>query len=97
MPVEGLPKCDYCILVSKADERPRVGLWPLTLRDPLPRIPIPLLPDDAPAELDLQSLLHRLYDAGGYEDYIYSGRPEPALPADDQAWAEEVIAKTVRP
>ncbi len=92
MPVEGLPRCDYCVLVSKADERPRVGLWPLMLRDPLPTIPIPLLPGDAPAELDLQALLHRLYDAGGYEDYIYSGRPEPPLSTIDQAWANEILA-----
>jgi hypothetical protein len=96
MPVEGLPNCDYCVLVSKSDERPRVGLWPLMLRDPLPKIPIPLLPGDAPAELDLQSLLHRLYDAGGYEDYIYSGRPEPPLSAADQTWADEIVGNIAK-
>jgi len=96
MPVEGLPKCDYCVLVSRAEERPNVGLWPLTVRDPLPVVPIPLLPEDAPAQLDLQALLHRLYDAGGYEDYIYSGSPHPPLEAADQAWAKELVARLIR-
>lgn len=93
MPVAGLPKCDYCVLVSRAAERPHVGLWPIKLREKLPTIPIPLLPEDAPAQLDLQALLERLYDAGGYEDYIYSGTPEPPLDPADQAWADEVIGR----
>jgi hypothetical protein len=91
MPVEGLPACDYCVQVSRVEERPRVGLWPLMLRDPLPAIPIPLLAPDPDAMLDLQSLLHRLYDAGGYEDYIYDGTPHPSLVASDAAWARQVL------
>jgi hypothetical protein len=96
MPVEGLPVCDYCVMVSPAEDRPQVGLWPLILREALPTIPIPLLGGDRPAELDLQALLHRLYDAGGYEDYIYSGSPEPPLSAADQVWADDLIAGVAR-
>lgn len=91
MPVEGLPTCDYCVQVSRVEERPRVGLWPIMLRDPLPMIPIPLLSPDPDATLDLQALLHRLYDAGGYEDYIYSGTPHPLLRAADAEWARNVL------
>ena len=43
MPVEGLPACDCYVQVSRVEERPSVGLWPIMLRDPLPTIPIPLL------------------------------------------------------
>ena len=32
LPVEGLPDCAYCVLVSRSDDRPRVGLWPIGLR-----------------------------------------------------------------
>jgi hypothetical protein len=56
-------------------------------------IPVPLLADDPNAQLDLQSLLHRMYDAGGYEDYIYSGSPQPPLSATDQQWADEILAR----
>jgi Protein of unknown function (DUF4058) len=96
MPVEGLPACDYCVLVSQAQDRPNVGLWPILLRDPLPTIPIPLLPQDAPAQLDLQTLLHRLYDAGGYEDYIYLGFPQPPLSSEDQTWADQLISNAAK-
>jgi hypothetical protein len=92
MPVEGLPECDYCVQVSRADERPRVGLWPIMLRDKLPTIPVPLLAEDPDAQLDLQALLHRMYDAGGYEDYIYSGSPQPPLSPPDQSWATQIRA-----
>jgi hypothetical protein len=93
MPIDGLPACDYCVQVSRAEERPRVGLWPIQLRDPLPTIPIPLLPPDPDARLDLQALLHRLYDAGGYEDYIYTGLPQPALSPGDDQWARQIAER----
>jgi hypothetical protein len=64
----------------------------LGLRDPLPRIPVPLLDDDPDAELDLQELLHRLYDAGGYADFIYDSEPDPQLAPEDAAWARGLIA-----
>jgi hypothetical protein len=93
LPLEDLPDCDYYALVSRAEERPRVGIWPLRLRDPLPLIPVPLRPSDPDARLDLQQLLHQVYDAAGYEDYIYTGTPQPLLHPADAAWARELIPK----
>jgi len=29
LPVDELPECNYCVLVSRYEERPRVGIWPL--------------------------------------------------------------------
>ena len=52
LPLTGLPPCDYYALVSRPDEWPDAGLWPLALRDPLATIPIPLRPADADARLD---------------------------------------------
>lgn len=91
LPLEDLPDCDYCILVSRAEERPRVGIWPSRLRERLPVIPIPLRAPDADARLDLQETLNRLYDAAGYEDYIYTGTPQPPLHPDDAAWARQFL------
>lgn len=91
LPVEDLPPCDYYALVSRAEERPQVGIWPLGLHDPLPRIPIPLRAPDPDSELDLQQALHRAYDAGGYRAYIYAGAPTPPLPEVDTAWADELL------
>jgi hypothetical protein len=92
MPWQGMPECDYCVVVSRAGRWPRAGLWPIRLRERLPEIPIPLRPEEADARLDLQQLLHRVYDAAGYCYYIYTGQPEPALSAEDAAWASQLVA-----
>jgi hypothetical protein len=89
MPLDDLPDCDYCVAVSRAEERPRVGVWPLRLR--LPVIPVPLRAPDPDVSLDLQELLHRVYDGAGYANYIYSGTPHPRLHPDDAAWAQQFL------
>jgi hypothetical protein len=84
-------ECDYCIVVSRAEERPDVGVWPLRLRDRLPIVPVPLRSPDGDARLDLQALLHRVYDAAGYRHYLYQFQPKPPLSPADAKWASEVI------
>jgi hypothetical protein len=84
----------YSALVSRVDDRPRAGFWPIGLRERLPIIPIPLRAPDADARLDLQEVLNHVYDTSGYEDYIYSGSPEPLLEAADRAWAESLIPRS---
>jgi hypothetical protein len=91
LPLQNLPKCDYYAIVSRAEERPRVGLWPLRLRDRLPVIPIPLRSHEPEARLDLQEVLHLVYDAAAYEDYIYKGEPEPRLRPADAKWARQFV------
>ncbi len=95
LPMQNLPPCDYYALVSRYADRPDAGIWPLHLREPLPLIPIPLRAPHADAQLDLQQLLHRLYDAAGYEDYLYTGEPEPPLTAEDAAWARSLLPPRV--
>jgi hypothetical protein len=91
LPAEELPACDYCVVVSRAEERPHVEVWPISLRQPLPEVPVPLRVSDPDARIDLQALLHRLYDAAGYESYIYTGAPQPPLPPEDAAWAAQFL------
>jgi len=85
-------ECDYCIVVSRAEERPDVDVWPLRLRDPLPTVPVPLRSPDGDARLDLQALVHRVYDAAGYRHYLYQFQPKPALSDVDAEWAAEIVA-----
>ncbi|WP_337177091.1 DUF4058 family protein [Paludisphaera sp.] len=87
MPDQARPDCDYSVLVSRPDDRPDAGFWPLALADRLPTIPIPLRPPRADAALDLQALLDRVYDEAGYEFYIYDGPPQPPLEGEEAAWA----------
>jgi hypothetical protein len=96
MPVENLPQCDYVVMVSRSYEHLRVGLWPVRLKERLPEIPIPLRDSDPDASVDLQPLIHSIYDGAGYEDYIYRGTPSPPLHPEDARWAEEIIAAQTR-
>lgn len=91
MPWLNMPACDYCVVVSRHEQRPKAGIWPIRLRDRLPEIPIPLRRGDADARLDLQIVLDRIYDAAGYAYYIYSGPPEPQLAPADAAWVKEFL------
>ena len=91
LPIEGLPQCDYYVMVSRADERPEVKIWPFLLRDPIPVVPIPLRPSDSDVTLNIQQALHEVYRVAGYGLYMYSGRPQPALTPEQAKWAAEFI------
>jgi hypothetical protein len=92
MPWLNLPPCAYCVVVSRWYRRPRAGAWPIDLRDRLPVIPVPLKQGEADATLDLQQVLHRIYDVAGYAYYIYTNELEPALSAEDAVWARGLLA-----
>jgi Protein of unknown function (DUF4058) len=91
MPAEDRPSCTYSVMVSRVEDRPIAGFWPVGLREGLPVIPVPLRPPHADARLDLQSLLDRIHDAAGYRYYIYEGAPTSPLAPDDLAWARGLI------
>lgn len=93
MPAEDLPDCDYYVLVRRAEQLRLAGVWPLRLRDPLPLIPVPLQAPDPDARLNLQSLLHLVYDRAGYRYRIYNTPPRPPLHPEDAKWAEAVVAE----
>lgn len=91
-----LPPCDYYALVSRSEDRPRVGFWPIGLRDPLPNLPIPRAEPDPPVHLDLKAVLDRTYDLADYGKYIYEESPEPSLSAEDEAWARAIVLEASR-
>jgi Protein of unknown function (DUF4058) len=93
MPLENRRACDYSVLVSRAEDRPRAGFWPIRLRQRLPVIPVPLQPKDPDARIDLQEVLHHVYDAAGYADFIYAVRPDPQLSAKDATWARAFVPR----
>jgi hypothetical protein len=86
-----LRPCDYYVLVSRYQQRPKLDFWPLGLRGRLPVVPIPLLAPDPDVSLDLQAVLDHTYDAADYGKYIYQEQPEPPLSAEEEAWAREFV------
>jgi hypothetical protein len=91
MPGENAPISDYSVMVSMVEERPRGAYWPIALKDPLPPIPIPLRKPVPVAWLDLQAILHFVYDRAYYKDHVYEGSPKPPLGPDEAAWAQSLI------
>ncbi|MBI3822683.1 MAG: DUF4058 family protein [Planctomycetes bacterium] len=92
MPVEKPADCDYAVMVIRVEDRPKLNYWPLRLLDPLPLIPIPLRPPQGLVMLDIQAVLHGVYDRAGYGDYIYKDTPSPPLRPEDAAWAAALLA-----
>jgi hypothetical protein len=94
-PIKHLPACDYYVMVARPQDWPRVGLWPIMLRDELPRIPVPLKPSDGDVEIELQPIVDGIYDRAGYEDYVYTTSLEPPIGPADLAWVNERVAAIV--
>jgi hypothetical protein len=89
---QALPSVPYFVFVSRVAKRPILDIWPVTLDEPLPTIPVPLLADDADSFLDLQQAFTAVYDLIGYDLVIdYRRAPENPLPPEATAWAEERI------
>lgn len=83
---------DYLVCRHRADTGRRFDCWPFSLRDPLPLIGIPLLPDHPDLPLDLQTLFERAYDAGPYlRDNLYVAEPDLPLSPSDAAWADALL------
>ena len=82
---------DYRILVSASRSRPRAVLYPFHVRDPIPTVPLPLLPGDDPPPMDLGAILHAMVERARFDLRLrYDRPPTPPLRDEDAAWARGV-------
>ena len=85
-----LPPAPYFVLLSRAESRPVTDVWPIELSQPLPVVPVPLLPGDADVELDLRAALAAVYDRFSYDLAVdYTQPPEPPLKPAEETWARD--------
>jgi len=90
LPISGKERGDYRILVAQAEQRPTADLYRFDVLNPIPAVPIPLLPQDGSPILDLQSVLNRVYQKGRYHLAIdYSQPAIPPLPKAVQDWLRQ--------
>jgi hypothetical protein len=95
-PAERVAPSDYRVCIHRAGAR-GFHLLRFGLRDPLPNVGIPLRADDEDVVLHLGDVFTRCYDTGAYQYLVDYGRdPEPPLPADDAAWARDLLAADAR-
>jgi len=97
VPMQSLPdshRTPYHVCIHRAWGGNEFEVYRIPLRERLPVIPIPLRPTDRDVRLDLQALVDQAYRLGRYDDLDYSRRPEPALEAEDAAWATGVLGRS---
>jgi hypothetical protein len=82
----------YRISVVRATRRDVAEVYPVSLREPLPTIRIPLRSDDPDVTLQLQPLVEMAYVNGRYdEDIDYKNEPDPPLTGPDAKWADQLL------
>src|SRR5205809_3654793 len=89
-----LPRGDYYALVARAERRPDCEVYAWTVRDPLPRIPIPLLAPDPDVVLDLGAVFATAYERGRYAGSIdYTAPLAIVKKPEDRPWAEGIARR----
>lgn len=87
------PERDYYVMVCRASEFPRAGIWALSVRDPLPTIPVPLDLGIAEPQLSLKDCFNNAFEDGRHAVEIDYAQPAiPPMKEPDAAWACEVLA-----
>ncbi len=82
----------YRVLIRRGEQGEHAYLYAFTVRDPIPRFPLPLQPGDAEPALDLKPLLDQVYDEASYDLRVdYSAPPTPPLAEADASWSAAVL------
>ncbi|HYE21637.1 MAG TPA: DUF4058 family protein [Tepidisphaeraceae bacterium] len=82
---------EYRVVGWRVHPRRRVELYPLGIRDRLPRIPVPLREGDPDTVLDLQAAVDEVYRGGRYDRTDYRRPCEPPLGAELSDWANGLL------
>ncbi len=96
MPLRRKPvRSDYRILISRGATRPKAKLATFNVRQPIPSIPIPLLPEDGEPDLDLGAVFHALYDRARFDLRLNYAKPAvPPLNKGVVDWARSIVEST---
>lgn len=95
LPMAGpLPPGDFYAIVSRANRRPRCEVYPWTLRDKLPAIPIPLKHGDADAVVPLQEVFDTVYQRARYDLSVkYDSPLDPPLSDVELQWVKQLTGR----
>lgn len=97
MPMRGAPRNSaYRILISRASQRPRAQLLLFGIRQPIPAFQLPLQRGDDEPVVELNQMVHLLYDRAGYDLRIDYTRdpPLPEVAGDDAVWLDTYLKAT---
>jgi hypothetical protein len=85
----------YLVCLSDANRQGACSVWPINLRQTLPRVRVPLGGDDPPVIIALQPLMEHAFAMGRFAEVIdyHAEPPPPPLSEEDAAW----VAERLRP
>jgi hypothetical protein len=90
-----LPQDDYFYLVHRSNYRPDCNAFSWGLRDPLPTVPVPLLPGDADVMCDLAAVFATTFERRRYRPSLRYGKaPVAKLSPDSMRWIKERLRAT---
>jgi hypothetical protein len=90
-----LPAGHYYYLVARAERRPDAEVFAWTIRDPLPRLPVPLRAPDPDISFDLAAVFGTTYERGRLARKINYSRPLADLGREEQEWAAERVLSSL--
>ena len=79
------PPASYYVYLSRTERRPFTQIWPVSLRQRLPAVPVPLLSPDPDVVLDLQVAVDACFALVSYERLLDYTSPPPPPPLDTTA------------
>jgi hypothetical protein len=84
---------EYYVSVVRGWRQGQAEVYPVSLRERLPTVRVPLRRTDPDATLDLQPLVDAAYRNGAYSRTIdYRREPTPPLSAEHAGWANALLA-----
>ncbi len=84
-----LPPFPYFVFLTRVERRPKTQVWPIPLDQPLPPVPVPLLPGDPDVAINMQTAFSCAYDVCGFDAVVdYTKPPDLPLPAGDADWVQ---------
>ncbi|HET6247199.1 MAG TPA: DUF4058 family protein [Tepidisphaeraceae bacterium] len=86
----------YRVIIRRVSPVRRAQLYPISIRMPLPTIPLPLRDSDPDVPLNLQSVLDQVYREGRHDRTRYDESCEPPLEGDDAQWADALLREADR-
>ena len=81
----------YSVCIFRAEQPLAYDTYPVSIRERLPVIRIPLRATDADAILDLQPLIDQCYQRRRYHLLDYTADLEPPFSAEDAAWIDQLL------
>lgn len=92
LPLPAKKNSDYRILVCRGDNPTEARCWPVSVRQPLPVIAIPLRHPDPDVPLDLGAIMQECYEHAAYDLSVdYRKKPDPPLAGSSNSWATGLL------